>query len=160
MSRRIRLFGLLLGAFAMFGLVACSDDGGNGDDGEATGTATADMGDDGEASTVAVSLTEFAVAPSPASVPAGEVTFEATNEGALPHELVVVRTDLAPGEIPADGAHANLEADGVEVVDRTDQVNAGDSESLTVDLDAGTYVLLCNVDGHYAGGMFTSFTVE
>ncbi|MEX2373621.1 MAG: hypothetical protein WD800_07455 [Dehalococcoidia bacterium] len=161
MSRRVRVLGLFLGAFAMFALVACADDNGNGDggitgdppataadggtDGDANGGNDAgDNGDTGgDGGPITVGLTEFAIDPSASSASAGDVTFEATNDGALPHELIVIRTDLGPTELPMDGAQADLDADGVEVVDETDEFDAGTSESLTVNLDAGSYVLTC-----------------
>lgn len=55
----------------------------------------------GGGNTVGVTLQEWAVIPAASSVEAGEVTFEATNEGPDdPHELVVVRTDLSPEALP------------------------------------------------------------
>ena len=38
--------------------------------------------------------------------------------------------------------------------------SAGETASDTFTLEAGEYVLICNIAGHYAGGMFTGFTVE
>ncbi|WP_245455931.1 sulfocyanin-like copper-binding protein [Mesorhizobium sp. M7A.F.Ca.US.008.03.1.1] len=34
------------------------------------------------------------------------------------------------------------------------------SGTLTVDLKAGKYLLICNVPGHYGAGMWAEFTVE
>jgi ABC-type glycerol-3-phosphate transport system substrate-binding protein len=41
-----------------------------------------------------------------------------------------------------------------------DGVDPGQSKSVTLDLKPGTYVLLCNEPGHFAGGMATTFTVN
>ena len=92
---------------------------------------------------------EFSLVPARTSVPAGKVTFAVTNQGAMTHEMVVVP---AP-----DGAAALKEPDGTaseagspgEVAD----LAAGANGRLTVTLPAGTYVLLCNLPGHFAGGM-------
>jgi uncharacterized cupredoxin-like copper-binding protein len=40
------------------------------------------------------------------------------------------------------------------------ELEPGASGSLTVNLKAGTYLLICNVAGHYAAGMWTVFTVK
>jgi uncharacterized cupredoxin-like copper-binding protein len=44
-------------------------------------------------------------------------------------------------------------------VGSTDIVATGESTSLTVDLDPGAYVLICNVPEHYRAGMYIGFTV-
>lgn len=122
----------------------------------------------GGGTTVAVTLQEFAVAANPVSVPAGEVTFEATNSGPEDqHELVVMKTDLAPEALPtnADGS-VNEEGEGVEAIDEIPEFDVGGTQSLTLDLDAGSYVLICNIytaeeqESHYQEGMRLSFTVE
>ena len=126
-------------------------------------------GDDegGGESTVAVTLQEFAVVPDTASVDAGSVTFEATNEGPDdPHELVVVKTDLDPQSLPTDENGAVDEGgDGVEVIGEIEEFDVGQTESITFDLEAGSYVLICNVwdedeqEAHYQEGMRTALTV-
>lgn len=121
--------------------------------------------------TVAVTLQEFAVAADPASVPAGSVTFDVTNDGPDDvHEFVVIATDLGPTELPVDEDGAVEEGgEGMEVVDEIEDIPVGESPSLTVDLEAGNYVLICNIlqeeadgtlEAHYTEGMRTGFTVE
>jgi len=122
----------------------------------------------GGGETVDVTLQEFAVGVDPASVSAGEVTFSVTNEGPDDvHEFVVIRTDLGPTELPTDENGAVDEAGGgMEVVDEIEDMEVGASEDLTVDLDAGNYVLICNIwdedeqESHYQEGMRAAFTVE
>ena len=125
-------------------------------------------GDDGN---VAVSLQEFAISADPASAPAGSVTFDVTNDGPDDvHEFVVIATDLGPTELPVDEDGAVEEGgEGMEVVDEIEDIPVGESPSLTVDLEAGNYVLICNIlqeeaagtlEAHYSEGMRTSFTVE
>ncbi len=120
---------------------------------------------------VAVTLQEFAVSADPASVPAGPVTFDVTNDGPDDvHEFVVISTDLGPTELPADKDGAVVEdGEGMEVVDEIEDIPVGESPTLSVDLDAGSYVLICNIlqkepdgtlESHYSVGMRTGFTVE
>lgn len=132
------------------GSVACSSDDGGG--------------------TVEVTLQEFAIAANPTSIGAGEVTFEATNDGpADPHELVVFRTDLAPDALPTgDDGGVDEEGEGVELIDEIEEFPVGETQSMTLDLDAGSYVFICNIveeedgvpESHYQEGMRLAFTVE
>lgn len=108
--------------------------------------------------TVAVTLKDFGVAATPASVPAGKVTFAAQNTGASPHEFLVVRSDLAPGSLPQVNQKM-VDEKQVEVVGKTEPFDGGSKRELTVDVQPGRYVLLCNVPSHYISGMYTAFTV-
>jgi uncharacterized cupredoxin-like copper-binding protein len=128
-------------------------------------SASASAGTDG-GTTVNVTLREFEIAPDVTSAPAGPVTFQVTNEGPDEvHEIVVIKTDLAPDELPtgADGA-VDEEGEGLEPIDEIEDIAIGATEDLSVTLEAGNYVLICNIveDGlvHYADGMRTAFTVE
>jgi uncharacterized cupredoxin-like copper-binding protein len=117
--------------------------------------------------TVNVTVQEFAVIPDTTSAPAGEVTFTVTNTGPDDvHEFVVVKTDLAPEALPTE---ANGSVDetgaGIEPVDEIEDIAVGDTQTVAVDLDAGSYVLMCNIydkaekESHYQQGMHTAFTV-
>ena len=165
---------IAVGAAAVMALVllpACGgDEGGDAGGDTATDTAT-ETASDGGASTVAVTLQEFAVSADPASVPAGSVTFDVTNDGPDDvHEFVVIKTDLAPTDLPTDKDGAVKETgEGMEVVDEIEDIPVGETPTLTVDLEAGSYVLICNIlqeepdgtlEAHYAEGMRTGFTVE
>jgi uncharacterized cupredoxin-like copper-binding protein len=92
---------------------------------------------------------------------AGDVTFAMANFGSIPHEFIVVKTDYEPGKIPV-GANNRFdeEGDGVKAIDEIKEFPMNTSEVLTVNLEPGTYQLLCNIEGHYQNGMFTTFIVE
>jgi uncharacterized cupredoxin-like copper-binding protein len=121
-----------------------------------------------EATTIDVTLQEFAVIPAQDSAPAGSITFQVENTGPDDvHEFVVIKTDLAPDALPTDENGAVDEGgEGMEVIDEIEDIPVGDTPSLTVDLDAGNYVLICNIwdeeeqEAHYQMGMRTGFTVE
>jgi uncharacterized cupredoxin-like copper-binding protein len=131
----------------------------------ALATFAACNGDGG--GTVNVTLQEFSVATDPATVDAGEVVFEATNEGPDDvHEFVVFRTDLDPTELPTDENGAVVETgEGVELIGEIEDIPVGETQSVTLDLEAGNYVLICNIwdedeqEAHYQEGMRTTFTV-
>ena len=124
-------------------------------------------GDDG-GGTVDVTLQEFAIAASPSSIGAGEIAFDATNDGPNdPHELVVFRTDLAPDALPTnDDGSVDETGEGVELIDEIEEFPVGETQSKTINLEAGSYVLVCNIydadeqESHYQEGMRLSFTVE
>ena len=109
---------------------------------------------------VGVRLAEFAVEPSMSSVPSGTVTFNVSSEGAIFHNFNIIATDLAPDALPVDGALFAVDEEQVDVVANTANLNPGEQATLTVDLPAGSYVLICNVPTHYQAGMTVAFTVE
>ena len=127
--------------------------------------ATASCGGGGE--TVEVTLQEFSIGTEPTSAGAGDVTFDVSNEGPDDtHEFVLFKTDLGITELPTDENGAVVEdGEGLELIDEIEDIPVGDSQSLTLDLDAGSYVIVCNIwdedeqEAHYAEGMRTSFTV-
>jgi len=122
----------------------------------------------GGGGTVGVTLQEFAVIPAESLVEAGEVTFEATNEGPDDvHEFVIFRTDLAPDQLPVDENGAvDEEGEGLELIDEIEDIPVGETQSVTVELESGNYVLICNIwdedeqEAHYQEGMRVAFTVE
>lgn len=124
----------------------------------------------GGGTTVGVTVQEFAVLPADSSAPAGEVTFEVENTGPDdPHEFVVIRTDLAPDALPtAEDGSVDEGGEGIEVLGEIEEFPVGQTESRTFDMEAGTYVLICNIveeengtiEAHYSLGMRAPFVVE
>ncbi len=174
------LFALL--SLLLFVAAACGDDG-DGDDADPTATepaveeptatepADAEPTASGEPdptateavaaeTSVDVSLTEFVLEPSVDSVPAGTVTFNVTSDGAIFHNLRVIATDLAPDGLPTDDATFGVDESQLDVVASSADLDPGDAEELTVDLEAGSYVLICNIPTHYDIGMTVAFTVN
>ena len=154
---------LLLGIGALMAVlaiaaVACGDD----DDDDSDGG----NGDTVGSSVVNLDLFEYQIVPDLDAVAAGSVTFNASNVGGATHELVIVRTDLAPDALPVgeDGA-VDESGEGIAVVGRIEEFAAQSDASVTVDLEAGSYVLICNiVEGaaisHYEEGMHRAFTIS
>jgi len=132
---------------------------GEGGGGPATPTPVATQAPaDPNAPTVNVSLGEWHVDPAPPSIAAGGITFVATNDGAAAHELVVIRTDAPADALPL--AAGSVDEGAVEVLGRTPNIQGGANSQLSLDLSAGSYVLLCNIPAHYGLGMHSAFTVE
>ena len=106
------------------------------------------------------SVEEWKVNVSAQSAEAGEVVFAIANYGSIQHEFLVTKTSYEPGKIPIGSNNRFDEEDkGLTVVDEIPEWAVNESKVLKVNLEAGTYELLCNIEGHYANGMHTSFTV-
>jgi uncharacterized cupredoxin-like copper-binding protein len=107
-----------------------------------------------------VSATEkdFEIDLSSSTGSAGSVTFNISNEGPSTHEFVIVQTDDAPDALPTkDGA---VDEDKLTVVDEQEDIAPSTTATLTTDLEAGSYVIICNIPGHYEAGMHAGFTVS
>lgn len=109
---------------------------------------------------LSVALTDpMSIGLSQTTVPAGPVVVEATNAGAIMHEVVFLKTDLAVDKIPLDATDAT-KADESLSVGEVGDVDAGRFSGNEVDLTPGHYVLICNEPGHYAAGMRAVLTVQ
>jgi uncharacterized cupredoxin-like copper-binding protein len=111
---------------------------------------------------VNVLLEDFKVRQDPAVVPAGTVSFRILNQGPTTHEYIVVRTDRASDKLPLqrDGLTVNEEAPGIDLLDEAEGLDIDDRQTLVLDLAAGHYVMYCNLEGHYLGGMHAALTVH
>lgn len=115
------------------------------------------------ASTVEIVLAEWTVKLRVGTVARGEVTFKVSNAGTVPHELVIVRTDLATEALPVSRpvASGTVDKSRVEVVGRVDRVGSGgETKEGTFALGTGSYVLICDMPAHYGLGMRVAFRVE
>jgi len=125
-----RLLPLTVLLLAVLVSAACGSD----DNGETTGDTGAAGGE-----SVALTATEYKFDPADVTVDAaGKVTFTVTNDGQETHALEV-------------------EGNGVE--EETDSIAAGESGTLTVDLEPGDYEFYCPIDGHREQGMVGKLVV-
>lgn len=108
--------------------------------------------------TLDVTLSEWQVGLSTSSVAAGSVTVRARNAGTTEHELVLVKTTLPADALPTEGDIVKEDAEGLGEVGEIAEFAANSTEEATFNLDAGAYVLFCNVESHYAKGMHASLT--
>jgi uncharacterized cupredoxin-like copper-binding protein len=111
---------------------------------------------------VNVLLEDFKVRQDAAVVPAGTVSFRIRNQGPTTHEVIVVRTDRAPDKLPLqrDGLTVNEDAPGIDLLDEVEGLDIDDRQTLVLRLAPGHYVLYCNLEGHYLGGMHATLTVR
>ena len=119
------------------------------------------------ATEVRVSLAEWTVHAAVSSVASGEIYFLVDNLGPEhPHELVIIRTDLAADALPVieDGS---VPEDAVEIVGEIEEFAPATSASGVFHLEPATYALICNVveetgnmESHYHEGMRMVLIVE
>lgn len=152
-------------AMAVFAIAAMSVVTGCGDDVESTPQATPPAATPAQSTggqTVAVDLNEFTIKPSPTSATAGDVTFVATNTGKLPHEMIVMKTDLEPSDLPSEqnGNHIEEEGPGMEFIGEIHETEPGKTATEKMNLTAGKYILFCNVPTHFKNGQYIKFDVK
>jgi uncharacterized cupredoxin-like copper-binding protein len=111
---------------------------------------------------VNLELQDFKIREDVAVVPAGTVSFRILNHGPTSHEVNVVRTDRDPDKLPlqSDGLTVDEKADGMKFLDDAEGLDIDDRQTLALDLAPGHYVLYCNLEGHYLGGMHAALTVR
>ena len=110
----------------------------------------------GASGTVNVSFANFKVKPATSSTGAGRTTFAVTNRDSMAHELVIIKTSRKAGDLPMNGDVASEKGK----VGAADDIAKGQTKRVTVNLKKGHYALICNIPGHYKGGMFADFTVR
>ena len=101
---------------------------------------------------------DFEIDLASSTAPVGSVTFNISNEGPSTHEFVIIKTDDAPDALPTKNGEVN--EDGLNVVDEQEDIAPSTTATITTNLDAGSYVIICNVPGHYQLGMHTAFTAS
>ena len=96
----------------------------------------------------------------PKKVRAGDVTFTVTNNGPDTHELIVVRSNGAPLPLRADGLTVDEARVDPRIAGSLDGGGPRTTRTLHVRLAPGRYVLLCNMAGHFLGGMHRMLVVK
>lgn len=177
MSRHLRFVAVLV--LAVLAFTGCDDDGtsieslgpgtatgsGTGSDTEGDACAPGDPSDPA----LTVTLDEYDILPEEDELTRGPARFRAVNSGKKVHELYVVQARAIEG-VPI---HRNGSVD-IEALEEDDRllgelhgIQSGKSCDLELDLEPGTYVMLCNIrergnDGvvnHFLQGMRTRFKV-
>ena len=150
MRRRHRWTGAQRGTLASLVLLACAATGCMASSGAAVETR------------INVTMKDFGIKVDRRVVPAGEVELHVHNRGPSTHEINVDRWAGRSGHISLqkDGVTADEAAPHLKRIDSIEQVDLGATKDLVVNLKPGKYVLWCNLEGHYLGGMHVSFRVR
>jgi uncharacterized cupredoxin-like copper-binding protein len=95
------------------------------------------------------------------SVPAGKVTFEVTNDSKdVIHEMLVAPVANADVVLPYNANENRVDEEAAKDLGEVSELDPGKSGALTLELKPGTYVLYCNIPGHFMAGMWTTLTVK
>jgi uncharacterized cupredoxin-like copper-binding protein len=114
-----------------------------------TGTGTMDM-----------SAATMGIKASPATAKPGVVTFKVTNGSKdTVHEMIVMYMADPTKPLPYLDDEKRVDEDKAGDKGEVSELEPGASGSLTANLKAGSYLLICNVPGHFSAGMWTTFTV-
>jgi uncharacterized cupredoxin-like copper-binding protein len=106
---------------------------------------------------VGVQITDGAFELSTSSEVAGLITFAIDNTGSQVHEFEVF-SGAEPGQV-LPLASGVADTSGLTVLDEVEDLLPGSSSRLAVDLEPGTYLLICNLPAHYAAGNWAEFTI-
>ena len=105
---------------------------------------------------------DYRIGSSVRTVSGGMVTFNVYSKGPSTHELAVFETTRPPDQLPLgdDGLRIDEDSSLLREAGELEQVDIGDTETFVLRLSPGTYVLVCNMEGHYLGGMYFSLVVH
>lgn len=108
-----------------------------------------------------MSKATMGVKVSPASVKAGEVAFEVTNNSKdTVHEMIVIPIRNTGTPLPYIADENRVDEDGAGDLGEVSELEPGRSGALRLKLKPGKYALFCNVPGHFMNGMWTIVTVN
>jgi len=97
---------------------------------------------------VNVTMVDYLYKPNELVIPAGQqITLNLTNNGALPHELVIMKYGTTVGESFGDEDEENIYWEH--------EVEPGQTMSVTftAPTEPGVYQFVCGIEGHYTAGM-------
>ncbi len=167
--------GFAIAAVGMLAIGVLAGCGGSDEDSSSEGpetTAATAVDSDSEADAAAatttpaaggaelkVAMNEYSYIPSAAKTTAGAVNVSAPNEGALPHELVIAKTNADPSKLPTS-SDGSVNEEALKIPGEVPEVGPGATGTATLDLKPGKYVMFCNLPAHYAAGMYGSLTVK
>lgn len=134
----------------------CGSNGSSGGDGKSAPTPTT-----GTPATFAVKITDSAIIAGSTTVPAGQISFDALNNGTKVHELNFAQTDFPADDLPLkSNGDVDEKAKGMKIFGVIPELPVGVGEVIQFGTPPGNYVLFCNIHGHYKNGETVGFTAE
>jgi uncharacterized cupredoxin-like copper-binding protein len=107
-----------------------------------------------------ISERDFKISAKRWELRAGEVDLAVTNRGPDAHELLVVRESDSSLPMSKDGLRVDEDAIEPQTLGGLEPGQPGRVRHMRVRLRPGRYLLLCNMAGHYLGGMHTELVVS
>ena len=94
------------------------------------------------------------------TIKAGDVVFQVHNDAvAEEHEMVLVKLTSPDQEIPVVAAKHRVDEKKLKSLGEVADLKPGADGLLKTTLQPGTYLLLCNIRGHYEAGMHARLVV-
>jgi uncharacterized cupredoxin-like copper-binding protein len=147
-----------------------------------------ELADDGQNSTINVQVKSFNVKASATTVRTGDITFAVTNKDVITHEMLAVRVgDLEPTnpsvkvafvenkrqlefiaqerlvsqltKTAYDESISRLDEEKITSLGEVTDLEGQKSNSVTLNLPPGQYLLICNITSHFQSGMHVRLLV-
>ena len=113
------------------------------------------------AAVVPITLTDFRVQVAARTISPGTVNLHIVNGGLVAHELLVIKSDLAPSAYPMKDGDIDEEGAGITMTSDGENIDPGAHQTRSVDLsEPGTYLFVCNLPNHFKAGMYSVVTVK
>lgn len=94
------------------------------------------------------------------TIKAGETTFMVHNDAVTEeHEMVLVKLKSADQSIVVDTTKHRINEKKLKSLGEVAELKPGNDGELKTELTPGSYILLCNIKGHYEAGMHAMLTV-
>ena len=107
-----------------------------------------------------MTLATMGITPDLTTVSGGDITFVMTNDSSwLIHEMVIAPVADVNTPLPYVDDEMEVDEDAADAIGEVPETDPGQSGSVTLHLDPGTYILFCNIPGHYAMGLWATITV-
>ena len=114
--------------------------------------------DSSNATPIGVELGNDHVILSTTEIGAGGVVFEIENRSSdLVHEVEVFGGAVDGALLPVSNSVADTT--GLTLIDEVEDLTPGARATLSMNLEPGTYLVLCNLPGHYGNGMWAYLAV-
>ena len=109
---------------------------------------------------VDVTERDFSIKVSSSRLAPGTVVFRVVNRGPDAHELIIIRDPHPELPLRSDGITVSEERLEHQTVGVLEPGDPGSVREVRVKLQKGRYVLICNMSGHFMGGMHAVVNVE
>jgi uncharacterized cupredoxin-like copper-binding protein len=94
------------------------------------------------------------------TVKAGPAVFNVKNDAASEeHEMVAILLKSPDQKIPFSKSKHRVNETKLGSIGEVSELKPGASGQLKADLKPGTYLLMCNIKGHYEAGMYAKLVV-
>jgi uncharacterized cupredoxin-like copper-binding protein len=124
------------------------------------GCSSGDGETHGAATVAPIVERDFKIKADRYELPAGKVDLSVKNDGPDAHELIVVRETNSGLPMRKDGLTVDEDAIEKQTLGALEPGQPGGIRHLDVRLTPGRYLLLCNMSGHYLGGMHAELVVR